>query len=111
MSYPSNNKENGFNNITLEKLDSMSTTELLELLENLNDTMTEDNFNEEFVTACLDALDRKSPMPSYPPTEESWHSFESKVGLDNDAGKTENADVNRTGHKVRGYFVPVLWRR
>ncbi len=61
MSYPSSNKKIEFNNIALEKLDSMSTAELLDLLENLNDTMTEDNFNDELVTACLDALDRKSP--------------------------------------------------
>lgn len=104
MSYPSNNKENEFNNITPEELDSMSTAELLELLENLNDTMTEDNFNEELVTVCLDALDRKSPVPAYLPVEESWHSFESKVGLNKDAGETENAVVNRTGRKVKRVF-------
>ena len=43
MSYSSN--QNEFNNITREKLDSMSVAELLELLESINETMTEDNFD------------------------------------------------------------------
>ena len=103
MSYPSSNKEIEFNNIALEKLDSMSTAELLALLENLNDTMTEDNFNDELVTACLDALDRKSPMPAFMTAEESWHSFENKVGLD-DTGSITSASVNRTGRKVKRVF-------
>lgn len=79
MSYPSNNKENGFNNITPEKLDSMSTAELLDLLENINKTMTEDNFDGKLVEACLDAIDRKSPMPEYPSTDESLKEFEAKL--------------------------------
>ena len=103
MSYPSSNKEIEFNNIALEKLDSMSTAELLDLLENLNDTMTEDNFNDELVTACLDALDRKSPMPAYMTEEESWRSFENKVGLE-DSGSIASTSVNRAGRKVKRVF-------
>ena len=63
MSYPSNEKPSGFNNMTREQLDSMSVAELLELLENINETMTEDNFDDELIEACLEAIDRKSPMP------------------------------------------------
>ena len=103
MSYPSSNKKIEFNNIALEKLDSMSTAELLDLLENLNDTMTEDNFNDELVTACLDALDRKSPTPAYMTAEESWRSFENKVGLD-DSGSIASTSVNRAGRKVKRVF-------
>ena len=66
MSYPFDDKENEFNKITREQLDSMSVAELLELLESINETMTEDNFDDELVEACLDAIDRKSPMPEYP---------------------------------------------
>lgn len=107
MSYPSNNQENEFNefnNITQDKLDSMSTAELLELLESINDTMTEDNFSDDLVSACLDALDRKSPMPDYLPTEESWHSFENKVGIDSNTGNINNTGVSVTGHKVKRVF-------
>ena len=77
MSYSSN--QNEFNNITREKLDSMSVAELLELLESINETMTEDNFDDELVEACLDAIDRKSPMPEYPSTDESLKAFEAKL--------------------------------
>ena len=36
MSYPFDDKENEFNKITREQLDSMSVAELLELLESIN---------------------------------------------------------------------------
>ena len=79
MSYPFDDKENEFNKITREQLDSMSVAELLELLESINGTMTEDNFDDELVEACLDAIDRKSPMPEYPATDESLKAFEAKL--------------------------------
>lgn len=60
-------------------MDSMSVAELLELLESINDTMTEDNFDDELVEACLDAIDRKSPMPEYLSTDESLKAFEAKL--------------------------------
>ena len=86
MSYPFDDKENEFNKITREQLDSMSVAELLELLESINETMTEDNFDDELVEACLDAIDRKSPMPEYPSTNESLKAFEAKLHT---AGGTE----------------------
>lgn len=79
MSYPFDDKENEFNKITREQLDSMSVAELLKLLERINETMTEDNFDDELVEACLDAIDRKSPMPEYPSTDESLKAFEAKL--------------------------------
>lgn len=79
MSYPFDDKENEFNKITREQLDSMSVAELLELLESINGTMTEDNFDDELVEACLNAIDRKSPMPEYPSTDESLKAFEAKL--------------------------------
>ena len=86
MSYPFDDKENEFNKITREQLDSMSVGELLELLEIINETMTEDNFDDELIEACLDAIDRKSPMPEYPSTDESLKAFEAKLHT---AGGTE----------------------
>lgn len=79
VSYPFDDNENEFNKITREQLDSMSVAELLELLESINETMTEDNFDDELVEACLDAIDRKSPMPEYPSTDESLKEFEAKL--------------------------------
>lgn len=97
MSYPFDNKENEFNKITREKLDSMSVAELLKLLESINETMTEDNFDDELVEACLDAIDRKSPMPEYPSTNESLKTFEAKLHT---AGGTEpELMVRRPRHR------------
>lgn len=81
MNYPSGGSRNEpqIDKISREQLDSMSTAELLELLEQINDGMTEDNFDEDLITACLDALDKKSPLPDHPSTEESWQSFKEKV--------------------------------
>lgn len=91
MSYSSN--QNEFNNITREKLDSMSTAELLELLENINETMTEDNFNNELVTACLDALDKKVPVPEHMTDEESWQSFKDKLKPDRQTVEDGKSDI------------------
>lgn len=112
MSYPSN-RGNEFNNITQEKLDSMSTAELLELLESINETMTEDNFDDELITACLDALDRKSPMPEYPSTERAWRSFEDKVELDKhtsggDSGTAANRPKRRAKRALRTGLVAAI---
>lgn len=103
MRYPSKER-NEFNNISREKLGSMSTAELLELLETINETMSEDNFNEELVMACLDELDKKSPMPAYLSTDESWQSFENNVRFHSDTGKIDNIDFNTTGRKVKRVF-------
>lgn len=112
MSYPSN-RDNEFNNITQEKLDSMSTAELLELLESINETMTEDNFDDELITACLDALDRKSPMPEYPSTERAWRSFKDKVELDKhtsggDSGTAANRPKRRAKRALRTGLVAAI---
>ena len=112
MSYPSN-RGNEFNNITQEKLDSMSTAELLELLESINEAMTEDNFDDELITACLDALDRKSPMPEYPSTERAWRSFEDKVELDKhtsggDSGTAANRPKRRAKRALRTGLVAAI---
>ena len=100
MSCTSGNKGNEFGNAALEGLDSMSAAELLELLERINETMTEDSFDDALVTACLDALDRKSPTPAHASAEESWRSFENKAGLDGTGG----ASANRTGRRARRVF-------
>ena len=83
MDYPSNGTgSEKQHNITREQMDKMTTAELLQLLEQINEDMTEDNFDDDLITACLDALDQKSPMPEHPSTEESWQSFKEKVGAE-----------------------------
>lgn len=83
MDYPSNGTGNEKqHNITRGQMDKMTTAELLQLLEQINEEITEDNFDDDLITACLDALDQKSPMPEHPSTEESWQSFKEKVGAE-----------------------------
>ena len=61
MDYPSNGTGNEKqHNITRGQMDKMTTAELLQLLEQINEDMTEDNFDDDLITACLDALDQKS---------------------------------------------------
>ena len=92
MDYPSNGTgSEKQHNITREQMDKMTTAELLQLLEQINEDMTEDNFDDDLITACLDALDQKSPMPEHPSTEESWQSFKEKLGAEHSAQKTMRA--------------------
>lgn len=68
-----------------EQLDAMSTAELLEALEQTLFSMTEENYDGELLDAYLDELDRKSPMPEYPATDESYERFKARVGKMNAA--------------------------
>lgn len=67
--------------VTSEELDSMSTAGLLELLERMNEDMTDESFDGELVSACLDAIDRRCPMPEHPSAEESLRAFEARLGV------------------------------
>lgn len=68
-----------------EQLDAMSTAELLEALEQTLFSMTEENYDGELLDAYLDELDRKSPMPEHPATDESYERFKARVGKMNAA--------------------------
>lgn len=70
---------------TREQLDAMSTAELLEALEQTLFSMTEENYDGELLDAYLDELDRKSPMPEHPATDESYERFKARVGKMNAA--------------------------
>ena len=63
----------------------MSTAELLEALEQTLFSMTEENYDGELLDAYLDELDRKSPMPEHPATDESYERFKARVGKMNAA--------------------------
>lgn len=71
MVHPSNDHPDLHEGIpTREQLDAMSTAELLEALEQTLFSMTEENYDGELLDAYLDELDRKSPMPEHPATQE-----------------------------------------
>lgn len=86
MVHPSNDHPDLHEGIpTREQLDSMSTAELLEALEQTLFSMTEENYDGELLDAYLDELDRKSPMPEHPATDESYERFKARVGKMNAA--------------------------
>lgn len=86
MVHPSNDHPGLHEGIpTREQLDAMSTAELLEALEQTLFSMTEENYDGELLDAYLDELDRKSPMPEHPATDESYERFKARVGKMNAA--------------------------
>ena len=86
MVHPSNDHPDLHEGIPArEQLDAMSTAELLEALEQTLFFMTEENYDGELLDAYLDELDRKSPMPEHPATDESYERFKARVGKMNAA--------------------------
>lgn len=86
MVHPSNDHPDLHEGIpTREQLDEMSTAELLEALEQTLFSMTEENYDGELLDAYLEELDRKSPMPEHPATDESYERFKARVGKMNAA--------------------------
>lgn len=86
MVHPSNDHPDLHEGIPArEQLDAMSTAELLEALEQTLFSTTEENYDGELLDAYLDELDRKSPMPEHPATDESYERFKARVGKMNAA--------------------------
>lgn len=84
MDSPSNHDTNRFSkpaclDISAERLDSMSPSELEQAMEDALSIMTEDNYDPAVIDAYLDALDRKSPMPEYPDAKKSYSAFQQRV--------------------------------
>ena len=78
------------------QLDSMSTAELLEGMEQALYSMTEETYDAELIDAYLEALERKSPMPEHPTADESYERFRARVGELNAAVNPQSAPARRT---------------
>lgn len=78
------------------QLDSMSTAELLEGMEQALYSMTEETYDTELIDAYLEALERKSPMPEHPTADESYERFRARVGELNAAVNPQSAPARRT---------------
>lgn len=77
MTYPSddrNNRDNKpvFMNVLPERLNSLSVSELADELELALDYMTEETYDPEIVSAYLDAMDAKAPVPEHPDAETAY---------------------------------------
>lgn len=78
------------------QLDSMSTAELLEGMEQALYSMAEETYDAELIDAYLEALERKSPMPEHPTADESYERFRARVGELNAAVNPQSAPARRT---------------
>lgn len=77
MTYPSddrNNRDNipAFMNVLPERLNSLSASELADELELALDYMTEETYDPAVVSAYLDAIDAKAPVPGHPDAEAAY---------------------------------------
>lgn len=76
-------------------LDSMSSVEIAEALEQALDSMTEETYDPALIDAYLNALDQRAPMPPPPDAKASFQALQRKLqGISLD-GST--ASGNRSG--------------
>jgi len=92
--HPEDTSENTFWNVSPEKLESMSPSELADAMELALDSMTEETYDPAVIDAYLDALDKKTPMPAHPSVTSSYQGFQQK--LQNCAGQGASNPVKRT---------------
>ena len=77
--HPEKMKSQMFLDVSPEKLEAMSPSELAEAMEAALDAMTEETYDPAVIDAYLDALDRKAPMPAHPSAESSYQDFQDKL--------------------------------
>ena len=65
--------------ISPERLNAMSPSELADAMEQAIDAMTEETYDPAVIDSYLDALDRKSPVPEYPDTQVAYTDFQKKL--------------------------------
>lgn len=65
--------------ISPERLNRMSPSELADAMEEALDFMTEEDYDSDVISAYLEALDRVSPIPEHPNSEEAYANFKQKL--------------------------------
>lgn len=65
--------------ISPERLNRMSPSELADAMEEALDFMTEETYDPDIISAYLEALDRVSSIPEHPNAEEAYASFKRKL--------------------------------
>lgn len=61
--------------VSPERLAAMSPSELADNMEQALDVMTEETYDPEVISAYLDALERKAPMPEPPDPQTAYQDF------------------------------------
>lgn len=62
-----------------EDLGRMTTAELRDALESALDSMGEDGYDDSVVSAYLDELNRREPVPQHPSAQKSYDAFKQKL--------------------------------
>ena len=73
-----NNRSDPFD-VSFERLNQMSPAELEEEMERALDAMTEETYDPAVISAYLEAMDRKAPMPTPPDPEEAYEVLRGKL--------------------------------
>lgn len=71
-----------------ERLSTMSPSELADAMEEALDSMTEETYDSGLISAYLEALDRVSPIPEHPSSEQAYTDLKLKL---NDMAGTNQA--------------------
>lgn len=93
--FPQNRPDGG--EISTESFASLSPEELASAMERMLDNMTEEDYDPELLSAYLDALDEKAPMPEVPDAEASFARFRKKL-----LSIVPEQQNTAPGHRVRG---------
>lgn len=77
MTNPSDDRKNRdnepiFMNVLPERLNSLSASELADEMELALNYMTEETYDPEVISAYLDAIDAKAPMPEHPDSDTAY---------------------------------------
>ncbi len=66
-------------NVSPDRLNKMSASELADAMEEALDLMTEETYDPNVINAYLDALERRVPVPEHPSAEAAYESFQQKL--------------------------------
>lgn len=82
--------------ISPERLNGLSPSELADAMEEALDFMTEDTYDPGVINAYLDALDRASSIPEHPGAEDAFEDFKLKLKrISTEDGAQERSDGSR----------------
>ena len=109
--YSDRSKRSDCFDLSPERLNSMSPSELEQAMEEALSKMSDDDYDPAVVDAYLNALDRKSPMPEFPDAKSSYESFQKKLQNMHTDGMEQSQPKHRyskPSRALRGSLVAVI---
>lgn len=109
--YSDRRKRSDCFDLSPERLNSMSPSELEQAMEEALSKMSDDDYDPAVVDAYLNALDRKSPMPEFPDAKSSYESFQKKLQDMHTDGMEQSQPKHRyskPSRALRGSLVAVI---